>query len=308
MRTVDKIYLVTHRYDLSNLFPCLASIKYWYPDIEIVIIKNLNNGNFNLNFLKNYFHVSFMYETDYSYGKFYGSLEPFLTGKDERFIILDTDTVLTGKIIDFIELKNEDFIIDFEQQPLNKVRDLYWDPELISCFINNFSDSWFTFNNGIIAGVGNKITKSDFNDFMIWEKYKEPLIINQSVFPTYDQSAINVVLNKKFSQKQISLTREKIMIYPSFFTESVDDLLKGIENKDAQEFRIIHWADTKSIAPSQKPLSEIFIFYTDNFFESLSYIKRFQVKIYISYLKYEFYVMNRLKLFYKNVWYKLKLK
>jgi hypothetical protein len=241
-----------------------------------------------------------MYESGYSYGKFYGSLEPFISGRDERFMILDTDTAFTGRIIDFAQTKTEDFVIDYEEQPADKIKSLYWNPDLIWQYISCFSEQWFTFNNGIMVGTGNKITVPDFLDFMIWEKHKEPAILNSEAFPTYDQSAINVVINKKFVKKEITLTRQEIMIYPPQFSGSEEALLTGIKQKDQPEFRVIHWADTKNAAPGKKPLGKIFDFYTAVFFKDPRPLYRFKIKVYLHYLKYEFLVKNRIKLLLKK--------
>lgn len=301
MRKIEKIYMVTHRYDLPNLFTCLASIKYWYPNIEIVIIKNQNNGRFNLDFLKRYYNVTFLYETTYSYGKFYGSLEPFISGKNERFIIVDTDTAFTGRIIDFAETKTEDFVIDYEIQPIEKTKSLYWDSERIGEYISNFSDRWFTFNNGIMACMGNKIIISDFTDFMRWEKHQQPVILDSTVFPTYDQSAINVVINKKFEKKEITVAREKIMIYPPQFTGSAETLLAGIIQKDAAEFRVIHWADTKNLKLTQRPLANVFNFYADLFFNDFTPLRSAILKFYLVYLRREFSIKNNFHLKMKKL-------
>ncbi len=301
MRKIERIYMVTHRYDFINLFPCLASVKYWYPDTEIVIIKNLNNGDFNLDFLKQHYKVSFMYESAYSYGKFYGSLEPFISGRDERFMILDTDTALTGRIIDFAQTKGEDFVIDYEEQPAEKIKNLYWDQELAGQYITCYSDLWFTFNNGIMVGTGNKITVPDFMDFMIWEKHKEPVIRNSEAFPTYDQSAINVVINKKFVKKEITVTRQQIMIYPPQFSGSESALLTGIKQKDQPEYRVIHWADTKYLSGKKKPLHHIFDFYTRCFFNTLNPFHAARLRVYIKYLQQEFVIKNWLQLRVKKI-------
>jgi len=295
-RAVEKIYMVTHRYDLKNLIVCLASIKYWYPHIRVVVIKNENNGKFNFDFLKKDFNVSFAEETNYIFGKFYGSFEPFLSGRDERFIIVDTDIAFTGRIIDLLESRNEDFVVDYEVQPLKKIKQLYWDPNGIGNYVASYSENWFTFNNGIMLGKGDKIRTSDMADFMVWEKSKVPAMMNDLIFPAFDMSAINVVVNKKYFGNEITVCREEIMIYPPNYKESEAALLYGIKERNGKEYRIIHWADQKYLKGCEKPLHRIFDFYKHFFFTQTSKWNGIRIKLYMAYLKLEFNVRNNFKL------------
>jgi hypothetical protein len=279
--------MVTHRYDLPNLFVCVASIKYWYPNIEIVIIKNTNNGDVDLSFLKNYYNISFASDSDYNFGIFYGSLLPFLAAKEERFIIVDTDTAFTGPIIDYIESFNEQFVLDFEEQPLHKLKVLYWDPEQVANYVKGYSDNWFTFNNGIIAATSNLIRKDDFSDFLIWEDDKEPEMKNDRAFPMFDQSAINVVINKKYDTNSITVTRQPIMIYPPFYTGNEMELLAQIQKRNGKEYRVIHWADQKNISLTQRPLGKIYRFYLEQFFKGFSKSEQIRIHTYLKYLSVE---------------------
>lgn len=46
------VYINTHRYDYKLTCICVASVRYWYPDIEIYLIKDYRRGDFNTSLLQ----------------------------------------------------------------------------------------------------------------------------------------------------------------------------------------------------------------------------------------------------------------
>src|SRR4051794_40684926 len=192
VKKITQVVLVTHRYDLANLIVCLASIRYWYPDLKVTVMKNRNQGDFRIGFLARYFNISVLDSPHAHYGKYYGSLEPYFTGRCERFVVMDTDTALTGPILDLLERQPADFVVDREVQGDRRLRELYWDPDRIGAFIPEYSTAWFTFNNAAICGTGDKITRADFGDFMTWVPGAEPIMKDAEVFPMADMTAINI--------------------------------------------------------------------------------------------------------------------
>lgn len=284
---VNRIYLVTYRYDLANLMVCLASIRYWHPEVEIVIVKNQNCGSFDISFLQKHYRVSFLQKPSFTYGKFFGSLEPVLSGAAERFLCLDTDTALTGPLLQELSRFPEDFIVDREETTPEKLRTLYWDPDRISQHVEGYTPLWFAFNNGIFCGRGDRITVSDFEGFMEWRPGTEPRMKDECCFPMSDQSAINVVLNIKSQNGQTSVRREHVMIYPPFYGGSEDELLAGIMSRQSRERRAIHWADQKSLPLDVRPLAKVYQFYFNLFLADFSKMGRIRIKSLLWYLSAE---------------------
>lgn len=277
MKKVARVFLVTYRYDLADLIVCLASIQYWYPHLEITVIKNHNEGDFQIGFIAKYFNVSIVESPHANYGKYYGSLEPYLTGRDERFLVMDTDTAFAGPVLDLLEARSADFVVDREVQPECRLRELYWNPDRIADYIPEYSSTWFTFNNGAICGTGNRITRSDFADFMTWIDGAEPVMKDVAVFPMADMTAINVVINRKAARKEIDVDRVELMIYPPFYRESEADLVRGIAEGTSSEVRIIHWADQKHRPLATRPLGRVYDFYWGWFLSGIGTSQRIRV-------------------------------
>jgi len=45
--TISKVYVVTWKNDFHLAKFCIASIRYWYPDIPIILIKGELHGDFD---------------------------------------------------------------------------------------------------------------------------------------------------------------------------------------------------------------------------------------------------------------------
>jgi hypothetical protein len=287
VKKIEHVLLVTHRYDLPNLIVCLASIRYWYPDVNVTVVKNRNQGEFRLDFLVKYFNISIVDSPRVHYGKYYGSLEPYLTGRRERFIVMDTDTALTGPIFDLLEQRSADFVVDREVQGERRLRELYWDPDRIGAFIPEYSTAWFTFNNAAVCGTGDKITRADFGDFMTWVQGAEPAMKDAAVFPMADMTAINVVINRKAARKEISVDRLELMIYPPFYDGSEADLVRGIADRTGSEVRIIHWADQKHRPIATRPLGRVYTFYFGHHLSELAMLQRLALQMRLRHLAVE---------------------
>jgi hypothetical protein len=288
-RKVEQIFLVTYRYDLANLIVCLESIRYWYPDIPITVVKNRNEGDFPIDFLAGHFKLSVIDSPAARYGSYFGSLEPYLTGRSGRFLVMDTDTALTGPVLDFLGSLSADFVVDLEEQPEHKLRALYWNPDGIKDYIPEYSRAWFTFNNGAVCGTGDKVTRADFADFMNWPDGAEPSMKDSSVFPMADMTAINVAINRKAVRGEITVDRVALMIYAPFYMESQSDLVRRIADRSGPELRIIHWADQKHLPIAKRPLGQVYQFYRSRFFSRLRVARRLAILARLGYLDLERY-------------------
>ena len=52
-----KIAIACFRKDLNLLRPCVASIRYWYPEVEIFLIKDYKKGDFSTKEIERAFDV-----------------------------------------------------------------------------------------------------------------------------------------------------------------------------------------------------------------------------------------------------------
>mgnify|MGYP000034963464 CR=1 FL=1 len=108
---VDKIYVNTYKGDNHWCHICVASIRFWYPNIQITLIKDVNKGNFDISYLEKKFNVQ-VFNSNEKYGWGYGKLEPLFLSREESFLVLDSDTVLTGPVLDLVKNVAEYLALD----------------------------------------------------------------------------------------------------------------------------------------------------------------------------------------------------
>src|SRR5687767_15243272 len=97
---VDKIFVNTYKYDFHFARLCIASIRYWYPDIPIYLIKDEKEGVFDTTGTEKIWNVKVLDIPRKKFGWGYGKLEVLFSDSKESFLVIDADAVLTGPVID----------------------------------------------------------------------------------------------------------------------------------------------------------------------------------------------------------------
>lgn len=280
---IEKVYIVSHRYDLSNLSVCIGSILYWCPNLKVEIIVNDNNGKFVFFNPKNS-NITLNYKFQSVIGTFFGSIIPFIKEQGNA-VILDSDTAILSPL-DFLELDDlTDIIVDYEiQQNISKVNSLYFDVDKLNRKFDFLRKNYFTFNNGVLSFKGAKFQIEDFNDHFVNDDFFSLRLKDSLGLKCHDQSLINLVVNFKSYKNEIYVNRKDIMIYPPESSLDEELLFLKIQNKQPFE-KVIHWADTKGW--KQKPFKHAYDFY-HNFFQSqLSFRNRFSFKLFLNYILVE---------------------
>ena len=73
---VEKIYINTYKFDFQQAKICIASIRYWYPQIPILLIKDHGMGAFDTNTVEKVWNVNIFDTQKKQFGWGYGKLEP----------------------------------------------------------------------------------------------------------------------------------------------------------------------------------------------------------------------------------------
>ena len=239
---VNKIYVNTYKGDLHWCYICVASIRFWYPTIEIVLIKDLNKGQFDSSLLEEKFDVN-VYNTSETFGWGYGKLEPLFLESKEEFLVLDSDTVLVGDVLSQVRNINSDFIIDLEVQANDRFNEIYYDKILVKDISSSFEPLNFSFNSGQWFGTSGIVSRSEFDSTIEWtspRKNKYPHILKNG-----EQGHINYHFHRLIQNERINVHRERVMRYPvgsNYVNVNIDLLRKKITT----EMSIVHWAGIKS--------------------------------------------------------------
>ena len=299
---IDKIVIACFKKDLFLLRPCVASIRFWYPEIEIFLLKDIIEGDFSLNeFIKNFKCKIFPTEMK-TFGWPWSKLSVLLEEKVDRYLFLDSDTVFLGPVLDVLQTFPEEFIVTGAL-----MKDPY-DPNFIFNYIDinkigevdkDYKFPGFGFNGGHIVMKSGIFKKTDFTPII---NFKPKISsIYPEIFKHGDQGCLNYIFNKAVQEQRITLRYVDFWIWPGLpFSDKIN--LEKIKNKDGYNY-IMHWAGIKPIDFRKYIRYDILKFYNEIYYvkipfgkikKSLRYYKQLcivQAKIF----KYKLFKMSYVK-------------
>ena len=281
---ISVVYINTHRYDYESVCICVASVRYWYPDMPIYLIKDLGQGNYDTAVLEEKWNVKIFVTTRKKFGWGYGKLEPLFLPQKQSFLMLDSDTVLTGKIIDEASIMEADFLVDEEVQPTNRFNEIYYNLTRINELDKNFIYPGYSFNSGQWFGTSGLLTREDFEKFIEWSEPPTPKF--PDIIFKGDQAVLNFVLHSKQQYQALKIARKKIMIWPNHNNADFVDLQKIKQEDNAFPF-VIHWAGMKQNKIKNYPRADILLFYQNLYYSKLSSVEKLRDKFYLIWLTFE---------------------
>ena len=123
-------------------------------------------------------------------------LEALFGPPGERFLVLDSDTVLTGPVL---SLWNEDgapFLVDDEKQSVRMTRSVFITTGRKCCKIDpSAQPPEFVFNSGQWFGTAGVLTRDDFEPWLAWTMPRK--LRHPELFMPGEQGILNYVLNRK---------------------------------------------------------------------------------------------------------------
>lgn len=274
---VETVYINCYKYDFDFAKICISSIRYWYPDIPIFLIKDTGSaGNFDTSNVEKIWSVKVFDTNRKRFGWGFGKWEPLFSMDSSSFLTLDADTVITGPILDEVISDKSQFIVDEEIQPFDRMNEIYYKLDRIHEVNSQFQYPGYSFNEGQWFGTSGILSREDFDPILIWTEpptAKFPCIIKQGA-----QGHLNYMLQLKQQQGMVSLTRKRIMIWPSSGNADFIDVSE-IYNKSKKYPYIIHWAGFPYKNYCELPRYDILSFYLNYYYTKISRTQRIKDKI-----------------------------
>ena len=234
---IERVFIATHKGDVRQARICVASIRYWYPDIPIALIKDYYGGDFSTDEIERVWNVTTFETTHRRFGWGMSKLEPVFSERGSRFMILDSDTVFTGKVLTHLENHTEDFVVHFENQPPQRLNEIYFDLEKLRSFDPDFKFDGQVFNTGQYVATGGLLRREDFAA-VSWNT-SPPSLTAPEIFKNGDQGVLNYVLLKKAAQAELSIGAASFMRWP---LNGIDDIDLAKLATDSPYTEVIHWA------------------------------------------------------------------
>lgn len=243
---IEKIAIACFRRDQHLLKPCVASIRYWYPNVEIYLIKDLSQGAFDTAEMEKAFNVK-PFPTDLTdFGWGWGKFALLLDKAKKRYLFLDSDVVMLGPVLDYLNQYEEDFIVTGMTEPdkhHGTINNHYIDMKGIETFDPEYRYPGYGFNTGQIILSSGVIQKSDCAAAVEFEprfRSKHP-----ELFKHADQGVLNYVLVKAAQKGKATIRYADFWIWPGLEEAQRIDL-EAIKQKKGIPY-ILHWAGSKPV-------------------------------------------------------------
>lgn len=273
---MEKIILVVSCYkrDYFLVRPCVASIRYYYPEVEVYLLKDYLGGEFDSSELEQAFEVK---NVDLGIRKFgWGSAKVhFILSQKfagQRVVLIDSDTVLTGRFLEELYRKTQgiDFVVDPEyyQSPYEGNVPLhYYKFDDIKAFDPDFIFPGYVFNTGQMLVTPGKVTPTDIAPF--FDPTAFPYYKRLDILPQVDQSILNYILPKMAQQGRLTLAAEPNLMAWSDGPVTRDMDLEKIKQGNSYA-SIVHWAGTLRISHlAQMTRPDILLFFEDYYYSKV---------------------------------------
>ena len=243
MSKIDRVYIATHRSDLRLTRICVASVRRWYPDIPIFLLKDEANGSFRTREIETAWNVQLWPTGSRSFGWGFIKLEPLFDSERIRYLVLDSDVVFVGRVIDALERFDEDFVVQEERQPAHDVPNLYFDADKIRAALDpQFAGPAFTFNTGQYVATSGIVRREDFAELVEWSEPRR--VRHPEMFNPSDQGVLNYVVLRRLAQRTLTVARTPFMKWGREEMAGFD--VASLDDRSPYPF-VIHWAGLKKL-------------------------------------------------------------
>jgi len=280
---VNTIYISTYRLDFQFAKFCIASIRYWYPNIRIELIKDFGAGDFDTTVIEKVWNVSIFQSERKRFGWGYGKLEPLFEKDSHSFLVIDADTVLTGPVLDNLDHVKADFIVDEEVHGTKRFNEIYYHLEKIRSIEPEFEYPGYSFNSGQWIGTSGVLKRDDFAPYLEWSE--PPKVKFSNVFFNGDQGLLNFVMHFTQQKRGVIIQRRKLMVWPA---EGKAEFIKleCIKKRESVYPYVLHWAGMKFGKWHELPRADILEFYMDYYYKRMGVWEKFKDTFSIAIMPY----------------------
>ena len=254
---ISAVIVVGCRRDYLFTQCCIASIRHFYPDIPIWLFKDLLRGDYDTRPLEESFRVQLWPTAQKWYGLGWAKLEILCHVPALRCLLLDSDIVMTGPVLDVLESFDEDFVVPHEDHPPEDIVKDFFSVEDLHQLDPDFRFPGYAFNTGHYVATTGVFTSQDFSPFLLEKPFLH--LRHAHLFKSNDQSLLNYLLLKKHQNARLTLRRHLFTLWPSgpwMKSISIADL-----QSDSPPPYLVHWAGSKSIDFSRMPHGHLLEFF-----------------------------------------------
>ncbi len=255
---IEGVAISCYLLDVQLTRLCVASIRFWYPHIPIWLLKDRHYGDFNTREIERYWNVQVYPGRQKNLGWGFAKLEVMTELPARRLLLLDSDIVFAGRVIDRLESFDEDLIVDKEDFGATAVEEQFFPLDRLRQLDPNFEFPGYGFNSGQIVATTGHITKQDFDGLLDWQTRT---VTHSEVFKKGEQGLVNYMVLRKVQQGKLTIRREPFMVWPGEAIRAEHIQLKDF-TPEGRHQQLIHWAGLgwgKTL--EEMPRSEILLYF-----------------------------------------------
>jgi hypothetical protein len=238
---IERIYILSHVKDIRWARCCVASIRRWYPEIPISLIKDEYKGTYSTEDFERYWNVDIYQIPRKRLGYGFGKLEPLFEKRRQRCFIMDSDIVFLGRVLDPLEQRDDTFIVEESTYSAEHTSAYFLDPDKLKSLEPAFHFPGYVFNTGQFVATSGILTREDFAPYVT---FTEPAQLSHGeVFKAGDQGILNFTLVRKAQAGEITLSRAPMMRWPVLFRRQ--DIVLNLLKDDSPYPFLLHWAGPK---------------------------------------------------------------
>jgi hypothetical protein len=260
---VDCVYIAACARDARLARICVASIRYFYPDIpvrllaaeplQIGLAKELRQWGVELVDLP---------KGDYGWG--FVQLEPLFGKPGERFLVMDVDTVMTGRVLDLWQ-SDSHFLVDTEELRDSDSKRLYYNWEKLATIDPEIQPAKTAFNTGQWFGTAGLVSREEFDQWLEWTMPRQ--LRYPQHFMGGEQGVMNCVLLKKEALDGILIERRTLMRWPGHSMEGLD--CASVADRSAPAL-IVHWAGMKKARLDTMVGADLLLFFEKYYYDRMA--------------------------------------
>jgi len=272
------VVVFANRKDFFLTKICVSSIRYFYPTVEIFLVKDKLNGDFNSRRLEKAFNVKLLDLGKNYYGWSAAKIHFLLnqTLPKKRYLCLDSDIIFVGKVIDKLQRQTGDFVLHATRTdpPFSReLIELYVDPEEVKVFYPDYEYPGYFFNAGqtlVTPGLlTEELLKFSF-DPKIYPYYK-----NQETFRLVDQAVLNAVIPVLAKRENVSIDTLDYMEWSVSFFEKPERTTFQYFQNGTTEYLVHYAGDIRTTRLEKMKGADLLLSFRNNYQSRLSKFSRF---------------------------------
>ena len=297
---VDRIYLAACARDARLTRICLASIRYFYPDAPIQVLAGdiLQRGLAGE--LRRHWGVDVADLPAGDYGWGLVKLEPLFGPPGQRFLVVDVDTVFTGRVLEVRAASDAPFFVDDERLSDADFKRLYYDWDKLAAIDPRVQSARTAFNVGQWFGTAGLVPREAFDPWVEWTLPRR--LRYPDLFMGGDQGVMNYVALQREAFDGLRIERRTIMRWPG---DGMDGLDAASVAAGTAPPLIVHWAGMKATLLRDMVGGDLLQFFEDHYYRQmpLGAARRRLARWRHGWIQWSFAIGRRLKLRLRS-WFK----